>query len=126
MMAGQTALVIDDDAQIRRLMLRILAHAGYRAIEAPNGRLGVALFRTERPAVVVTDILMPEQEGIETIRTMRQEAPTTRIVAVSGGGQDRNMLFLGMAMELGADAVLAKPFHPDELLAAVKGGSVPG
>lgn len=114
-----TILVIDDDPHMRRTMNRILAQAGHTAHEAANGRLGVEVFRAQRPSVVVTDILMPEQEGIETIRTIRREAQETRIIAVSGGGYSHNMLFLEMARQLGADAALAKPFRAAELLEAV-------
>lgn len=114
-----TILVIDDDTQMRRMMNRVLSQAGHTVHEAANGRLGIDSFRTHHPSVVVTDILMPEQEGIETIRTIRREAEETRIIAVSGGGYSHNMLFLDMARQLGADLALAKPFRAAELLDAV-------
>jgi DNA-binding response OmpR family regulator len=114
-----TILVIDDDTQMRRMMKRVLVQAGHTVHEAANGRLGIEAFRAHRPAVVVTDILMPEQEGIETIRTIRRGAEGTGIIAVSGGGYSHNMLFLDMARQLGADLALAKPFRAAELLDAV-------
>lgn len=113
-------LVIDDDSTMRHLVARILARANHEVIEAVNGKKGMLQFAAHRPDVVVTDLLMPEQEGIETIRELRRIAPSLRIVAMSGGGTDNDMMFLGMAKALGADAVLAKPFRADELIRAVQ------
>jgi len=114
-------LVIDDDSRMRRLVARILAGENHEVVEAANGKSGMVQFAASRPDVVVTDLLMPEQEGIETIRELRRIAPSVRIVAMSGGGGgDNDMMFLGMAKALGADAVLAKPFRADELLRAVQ------
>lgn len=114
-----TILVIDDDAPMRRIMNRLLSAEGHSVIEAPNGRLGLDAFRIHRPALVVTDILMPEKEGIETIRAIRQVNSETRIVAVSGGGHGHHMQYLDMARELGADASLSKPFRGAELVDTV-------
>jgi DNA-binding response OmpR family regulator len=114
-----TVLVIDDDQMVRRVLTQVLTMASYRTVEAANGREGLAVFRAQRPEVVVTDIMMPEQEGIETIRLIRREAPETPIVAMSGGGSSRDLLFLKMSKDLGADMTLAKPFRPDELIEAV-------
>ena len=109
-------LVIDDDAQMRRLMARILGAAGHVVIEAADGRAGLNLFRAARPGLVITDILMPEQEGIETIRIIAREAPDIPILAISGSPGPG---FLRMATSLGARAKLPKPFGAGELLAAV-------
>ena len=114
-----TILVIDDDVEVRRMMNRVLSQTGHVVHEAANGRLGIDACRIHRPSIVITDILMPEQEGIETIRTLRREWPETRIIAVSGGGYSHNMLFLDMARQLGADTALPKPFRAAELLDAV-------
>jgi len=105
---------------MRRLVARILAGANHEIVEAPDGKRGMEQFATYRPEVVITDLLMPEQEGIETIRELRRIAPTLRIIAMSGGGTDNDLMFLGMAKALGADAVLAKPFRADELIRAVQ------
>jgi CheY-like chemotaxis protein len=113
-------LVIDDDSAMRRLVTRILSGENHEVIEAANGKQGLDQFAAHHPDVVVTDLLMPEQEGIETIRELRRIAPSLRIVAMSGGGTDNDLMFLGMAKALGADAVLAKPFRAEELLRAVQ------
>jgi DNA-binding response OmpR family regulator len=112
-------LVIDDEDRMRRLVSRILTKAGHVVIEAKNGREGVVQFDAHRPAVVISDILMPEQEGIETIKELRRKAPAVWIIAMSGGGTSHNMKFLEFAKALGADSALAKPFRADELIEAV-------
>src|SRR6185437_2539251 len=95
-------LIIDDDPAMRRLVTRTLTKAGHEVMEAAEGREGADLFRAHNPDLVVTDILMPTQEGIETILELRREAPTTPIVAISGGGQGRAITYLDFASKLGA------------------------
>ena len=113
-------LIVDDNPQMRATMRRILVSSGYSVIEAGDGREGLELFRSHAPDVVVTDIVMPEKEGIETIIEMSRAASRTKIIAVSGslaaGGPD----FLTMAGRFGADLVLQKPFRAAELQKAVK------
>jgi CheY-like chemotaxis protein len=113
-MAG--ILIIDDDAQMRRLIMRILKSAGHDVHEASNGATGLKCFREMRPTLVVTDIFMPEKEGIETIRLLRQQAPELPILAISGSGLKD---YLHFALQLGATAALAKPFSADQLLEMV-------
>lgn len=112
-------LVIDDDVLVRRTISRILEHGGYEVALAGDGAEGAAKFRSERPDLVITDIIMPEQEGIETIMQMLREDPHVRIVAVSGGGRLGSMDFLTVARKLGAKEILKKPFEPAELLGCV-------
>ena len=115
-----TILVIDDDLAMRRLLARTLAAKNYVVIEAADGKQGVAMAAAHKPALVVTDILMPEKEGIETMREIREQTPRAKIVAISGGGLSHNMLFLDVAKALGADATLAKPFRPAELMKTIE------
>jgi CheY-like chemotaxis protein len=112
-------LVIDDNAQMRRTVRHVLAGGNHEVIEAADGNQGLDQFALHRPEIVITDLLMPEKEGIETIRELRRMAPALRIIAMSGGGTDNDSIFLGMAKALGADAVLAKPFRADDLLRLV-------
>jgi CheY-like chemotaxis protein len=109
-------LVIDDDAAMRRLVARVLGRAGHQVHQAADGREGIDLFRRRRPALVICDIVMPVTEGIETIRTLRREAPAVPIIAISGSNVP---LYLRAALELGAVTALEKPFSAAALLAAV-------
>jgi DNA-binding response OmpR family regulator len=115
-------LLIDDERATRTLVRRILASVENEVIEAADGQEGLTQFVIHRPHVVITDILMPEKEGIETIRELRRIAPTIWIIAMSGGGAAHDVVFLDFAKALGADFALAKPFRADELIAAVKSG----
>lgn len=119
-MRSDMILIIDDEPMIRHLATRILDRAGYQTISAANGIQGLACFRRERPALVITDLIMPEREGIETIRHIRREGPNTPIIAISGGTLTGTADFLVMARELGATATLRKPFEPIELLLLVE------
>ena len=110
-------LVIDDERQIRRLIARILTDAGHIVHQANDGREGIQLFHQVHPALVITDIFMPEMEGIELIRELHREAPTIPILAISGSSRE---VYLRAATGLGATATLAKPFGADELLSVVE------
>jgi CheY-like chemotaxis protein len=109
-------LVIEDNAIVRNTMMRILQAAGYSVITANDGLEGVDQFRKERPDLVISDIIMPQQEGIGTIRQILAEFPGTKIIAISGGGRIGNTDFLQIARKLGAVDALPKPFDPDDLL----------
>jgi CheY-like chemotaxis protein len=113
-------LVIEDDQQMRRLINRILRNGGHTVREAENGRLGIAEFQRQRPALVISDLLMPDMEGIETIRALRGEVGEDEvpIIAISGGSDP---IYLQAAGKLGATATLRKPFSADELLQLVDG-----
>jgi PAS domain S-box-containing protein len=109
-------LIADDEAGVRRYLRTILEGAGYTVTEAPNGQLALEKARAGTVDLVITDLVMPEREGIETIQILRKTAPEIGIVAISGafGGQ-----FLQMAKMLGAQAVLSKPVSAELLLAKV-------
>jgi CheY-like chemotaxis protein len=112
-------LIIDDNSAVRDTMARILQLAGYQTITAGDGNEGLMRMRKEHPDLIITDIIMPEKEGIETIREILLEQPAARIIAVSGGGRHANMDFLEAAKKLGAMEILEKPFEPDELVKRV-------
>jgi DNA-binding response OmpR family regulator len=112
-------LLIDDDTLIRRSVARVLLQNGHEVVTAEDGLRGVELYRREKFDLIVTDIYMPRQEGIETILTLRREDSETRIIAISGGGRTGNMDALEMARLLGADAIIEKPFRTDQLLAKI-------
>jgi len=112
-------LVIDDDEDIRMLLRRGLEAAGYQVFEAENGRVGMELQRRHRCDLVVTDLIMPDQEGLETIAALRREFARTPVIAISGGGRIGPEAYLPAARELGAVEVFRKPFRIKELLQAV-------
>jgi DNA-binding response OmpR family regulator len=112
-------LVIDDDAALRDVVRRILTGAGHEVIEAENGVVGIEFAAARRPTIAITDILMPEKEGIETIRELRRLKLGLKIIAMSGGSPNKGMLYLDAAKTLGADATLMKPFRKAELLVVV-------
>ena len=113
-------LVIDDDPVARQTLQAILEDGGYSVTCAEDGLRGVSAFHRIRPDVVVTDIVMPEKEGIETIIELRSIWPHGSIIAISGGGRSGNTDYLRLARGLGADAILMKPFEPAELLSCIR------
>jgi CheY-like chemotaxis protein len=112
-------LVIDDDELFLEMLHQILQRAGHRVRTAGNGTRCLELIESERVDVLITDIFMPEADGIETIRRVRQHSPALKIVAISGGGSQGTSALLRAARMFGADETLGKPFHRAELLAAV-------
>ncbi len=111
--AGGRVLVVDDEPEIRRLLRQFLEHAGYRVTEAPNGKQAVAEVDAGGVALVITDLVMPEKEGIETIREMRSRHPDVKIIAMSGAFGGR---FLRTAEMLGANATLSKPLRAESVV----------
>jgi CheY-like chemotaxis protein len=103
-------LVIDDDDEIRLLVKEILARAGYEVFEASNGTLGLAIVEQKRPDVVITDILMPEMDGVETIINIRCYCPEAKIIAISGGSESSDAsLCLRVGETAGASILLRSP-----------------
>lgn len=112
-------LVIDDDAVMRKIFERTLTFAGYNVRSASDGKEGMTLLRDVAPDLIVTDLFMPNQEGLETIMEIRKSLPQVPIIAISGGYLASNsMLFI--ARQVGAVQVLKKPFSADVLLHAVE------
>ena len=120
--AGGSILIIDDDAAVSRTLSLILTRAGYQVSAATSGRKGLELLTNGAFDLVLTDIIMPELDGIEAIRKIREDHPGLRIIAMSGGGQIDKADFLHMAEALGADRVIEKPVRSERLLELV--GSV--
>jgi CheY-like chemotaxis protein len=121
-------LVIDDDPKIRRVIDLRLTNAGYQVMVAANGQAGLSLFKAQQPNIVITDILMPGKEGLETIMELRRDSPDIKIIAMSGGGRIGADDYLDLAKKFGAQYVFSKPFTGKELLQAVGEllGSRPG
>ena len=113
-------LIIDDDDTLRGIIAKSLSHAGHEISQANNGRKGVALFRSAPTDLVITDLVMPEQEGMETIKILHRDFPQTPIIAMSGG-LDGSPLYLDLTRRLGARVTLTKPFTLQQLKQVIDG-----
>ncbi len=112
-------MIIDDEPNLRSMLRRMLYQAGHQVSEAGNGAEGIDMYERDPPDLVITDILMPEKEGIETILALHRADPDLPIIAISGGGRSGGADFLCIAENLGARHTLSKPFRGDQLLGAV-------
>jgi DNA-binding response OmpR family regulator len=121
-------LVVDDDSALRRLVTTVLERRKFSVAEAADGSRALEMLGKATFDLVITDIVMPEIEGLELVRHVRARHPSAKVMAVSGGGSHL-VSYTELAKELGADEVLAKPFTPAELVAAVErvlsGGAAP-
>ncbi|MBL9171359.1 MAG: response regulator [Verrucomicrobiales bacterium] len=113
-------LLAEDDAPLRQTLAAYLEVAGYTVHQASDGARALALYEKHRPNVVVMDMVMPHMEGSEAVMVLSRRYPEARILAISGGGHDSGETYLRVAARLGAHATLAKPFHPEALVSAIK------
>jgi DNA-binding NtrC family response regulator len=104
---------------VRDALEAIAVAAGHETSCAANGRLGLMQFGSFQPDLVITDMLMPEQEGIETVIELRKQHPTLPIIAISGGGRIGNTSFLDMAARFGATRIMPKPFSASEMISVI-------
>ncbi len=112
-------LLIEDDCLVLTTLSEFLADAGHSVTEARDGKEGLRLFRMVDPEVIITDLVMPETEGMEVSLKLKEYRSTARIIVISGGLRGNTADFLEIAKSLGASKVLAKPFTYESLLAAV-------
>ena len=112
-------LVVDDDTQVLDVMSEMLRLEGHQVSIAENGLQAVEQMRGAQFDLVITDLIMPEKEGLETIADIRKSSQQLPIIAISGGGRMGPMDYLETARHIGADATLAKPFGRQELITTV-------
>jgi DNA-binding response OmpR family regulator len=112
-------LLVDDDELLRGALHQILVRAEYDVADASNGKVAVREYRRQRCDVVIMDIVMPDEEGLGTIKELRRVDPNVKIIAISGGGLGKAGDYLGIAQMLGAMRTLAKPFVPEALLTMI-------
>jgi len=112
-------MIVDDDAHIQLALRQIVESAGHRVIEASNGQDAIDLFEEFRPDLVITDVFMPQTDGIETIRAIRRIMPGAKIIAISGGYIGDGWNYLDSVVVLGANLALQKPFTCSQLLSAI-------
>jgi len=113
-------LVIDDEESVRTVLRQMLEKEGYEIEVAEDGAVGLKLLHEHLPDLIITDLFMPEKEGIETMIEVRKHFPQVKIIAISGGGRMGKLDLLPMAESFGAQRTLAKPFERQELLETVK------
>lgn len=112
-------LVIDDEVSIRELLFAILTPAGHRIFLAEHGAAGLALCGQHPMDLIITDIVMPDTDGLEVIARIKEHTPGAKIIAMSGGGMVSPHDYLQLAESMGAEATLPKPFSRADLTAAV-------
>ncbi len=115
----KTILLIDDETDILLLLQRILENAGYNVMTAENGKIADRLLALHSFDLVITDIIMPEKDGMEVIFQLRQTSPGIKIIAISGGGKLAPEGYLKMAEIAGANAIIQKPFESSDLITVV-------
>jgi CheY-like chemotaxis protein len=113
-------MVVEDDSAVKELLREILERAGHEVTAAGNGKEAMALYKKSPADLIITNILMPEKEGLETIQELRRENPDIKIIAISGGGQIGPADYLEVARRFGATRTFSKPFDRKELLRAVE------
>jgi YesN/AraC family two-component response regulator len=113
-------LIIDDEPYILLMLKKMLERAGYEVDLASNGREGLELFSKASADLVITDIIMPDKEGLELILEMKKKRPGLKIIAMSGGGRISPESYLECAQHFGAEKVFQKPFKQKEMVTAVK------
>lgn len=113
-------LIVDDEEQLRDVLKTVLQDEGHEVVEASNGNVALEQFRRTATDLIITDIVMPDKEGLETIIDFRRMYPEVKIIAMSGGGRNSPQDYLDMAKKLGAAEVIAKPFSIDDFLSCVE------
>ncbi len=119
-------LIIEDDEFVQKMLRQTFERAGYEVGAAENGAAGLKLYDAQLSLlepfdIVITDLIMPEMEGIETITKLRKSNPNVKIIAISGGGRNKPEHYLHLAEKLGASYTFTKPVDRDKLLEAVAG-----
>ncbi|HDP99280.1 MAG TPA: response regulator [bacterium] len=113
-------LIIDDDDQFREMLCAMLEKEGFQVEEAADGDIGIELQRKRPFDLILTDIIMPNKEGIGTIIDLRHDFPDVKIIAISGGGRIVPNNYLDVAEKLGAHRTLSKPFERKELISVIR------
>ena len=113
-------LIIDDEPQIRSMLKLMLERDGYEVAEAPDGIEGIRIYRQNPADLIITDLIMPNKDGIGVIIDLKKEFPDVKIIALSGGGLNKPEGYLKGAKKLGAACTLTKPIDRGEMLRAIK------
>jgi CheY-like chemotaxis protein len=112
-------LLVDDDDLSRGTIHTMLERAGHQVVSTASGSEALSLFRADPPSLVITDLIMPDTDGLELIQELKKADPSVRVLAISGGGRVNANEYLTVARKFGAVGVLAKPFSNQELKEAI-------
>ncbi|MEJ2657360.1 MAG: response regulator [Desulfobacterales bacterium] len=115
-----TILIIDDDEQFRTMLRQLIERNGHEVKEASEGKEGIKVYRESPTDLIITDLIMPGKDGIETIQELKKDFPDIKIIAISGGGRLGPQDYLHLAKMLGAKRTLTKPIELPELLKAIE------
>jgi CheY-like chemotaxis protein len=113
-------ILIEDDEALRPMLVKMIERLGHEVRSEPDGKAGLGQVRVWEPDLVITDMIMPGQEGAETIFKLRREYPGVKIIAMSGGGRLGGADYLALAKKLGVATTLSKPFSRDEFKLALE------
>jgi DNA-binding response OmpR family regulator len=116
-MAG--ILIVEDDSDLREMLKDLLVRRKYTIIEASNGKEAISRFKAAVTDLVITDIIMPDEDGLKVIMKLREIKPEIKIIAISGGGKAGPGNYLNLAKALGADEIFSKPFSVNVLLSKI-------
>jgi DNA-binding response OmpR family regulator len=113
-------LIVEDDKELREMLKMALLRNDFTVFEADNGKTALAGFKPQLTDIVVTDLIMPEEDGLKVVIKLREMKPSIKIIAISGGGKVGPGSYLNLARALGADATYSKPFSINELVSKIK------
>ena len=113
-------LLVEDDRELREMLKLSLSRRNYTVIEAENGKDAIAHFKPSITDIVITDLIMPEEDGMKVVIKLRELKPSLKIIAISGGGKVGPGSYLNLAKALGADAIYSKPFSINDLIAKIE------
>lgn len=113
-------LIVEDDNELREMLSLSLSRHKFTVIEATNGKDAIMHFRPSLTDLIVTDLIMPEEDGLKVIMKLKELKPSLKVIAISGGGKAGPGSYLNLARLLGADAIFSKPFSVNELISKIK------
>jgi DNA-binding response OmpR family regulator len=113
-------LIVEDDKELREMLKLSLSRRNFTVFEAENGKTAIAHFKPTITDLVVTDLIMPEEDGLKVVIKLRELKPSIKIIAISGGGKVGPGSYLNLAKALGADAIYSKPFSINDLIAKIE------
>lgn len=113
-------LIVDDDQEIREMLCKFLNQREYEAVGLETGEKVLEYCRQSDVSLIITDMLMPEKDGMQTITECKKNFPDLKIIAISGGGMQSGQKYLALAESAGADYTITKPFHPNDILMLIQ------